>query len=1510
VRASFVLGNLVAVGQDSTAPQQLWPGYQDTTSLAMMAWPPTTQAGWTAATFIGSVSGTVLTVSSGTPPQIGQTLGTGTITGGNIGPVIPGGITIVSGGSGTFNLSAAPGTIAAGSTMYTTGGTSGVPDYYEVYDNGTLICGGSTNTANLNNPGVTADAVVTFGQYGLAGRPIPWFVHKALTPGSTHSYQWLAVTAGNLSALSPALVMSTLNVTASILPQAPADPATWIQDGTGVLNINTFVPPVGGTKWTATVTTAATTSSNGWNTPGTGTKNATGCGYLYALQNASPNDIIVLTANAFYASPGTGWPSPTNSAAGGWIYVVSSQEPVINPGGTLPAYTFNSNEADWTILTCTAAPGANATSATLSANQPGLTDSSGNWLLKSGWYKVMFRKGAGSAMVNEERMAVFTNASSTVNWANTNGLLPSAGLSAAASATIQVQYTTAVTPWDALTGGSMPTLQFGSVANQACIALNSAATKVRYVGINLQPLPSLSASLLTYFQFSNTSPPTASDKCSHIYLDRCLIGDDYNSSTFSFSQHGISGINCDYFLVHQTYIYGICQNWSGPGSGDTNNYGQGGGWHCWQQFYVSCGSENLIYGGVYVLPPPNLPHDIVVRNFWSDKPASWIGGQNVTVSAWVGTEPNITAATLSGNWLYPTSSTYVIQNGNQKARVTLTNGSNTASISSWVPALTSTPPTGLWIVADTGPGGIGVTTPWWNFGRQIKDHFEFKAGQYALYDNGVFLNAWVGTNVGYHSAPFAWGSRDQVLAAALATSMTGGCPWNLVTDVKASNIKGLNIGSPFYAFTGDGSASGYTARLQMENCLFYVNPLLPASERVLGIRVQGPIPDIIVDHVTLITNTVNQNGAGVGVPYGTQWVTGGTGNGGYVTGTPYTPNGFTPGNARFTFTNNIIDSGAGPNLAFNFLNPAQTFDLFQGVLTVAKNVTINDTTTYQGTTGGATYVPGTYNGVPYASLGFTRWDGNTVMPLQASDWAVTQPTTSGTYSSLTASTTGGTVGATFAAPPAQGLAAAPYPRIGVYAIGGNLTGFTSGNCASGMTFAATMAYYNFIINSGYEGDGLNWPSLMQTWKANAAAKNTLNNGAKLWITRYNMLTELFESTSDDPGMWQYPINCANNSNWWLRDDWPSGAIVAADKSQNGWVNVTPANTVACASFSQNGVANPYAGQSIWKCFANFTVDANMNGTNVSKYGENIAVAANPYLDGIMLDNQFCIPRSAGSWDMGNDNTSPNRTNALSIQAGWGGLVAAFRAYQPGIIMVGNPDLYNNAGNSNVVPISPSWAACYDGAIMEGFFGYSGGEASGFATGLANIAVQEQLLTPNGVTLIGSYGEPNNGAAFPSSQSSWTSGAGGQWQLARYEFGMAQLRTSYFTPNMTNNTNPTGAVLFDELYQTAPGAGSLSTGWLSYGIGPSDPLQSASWSQGCYLRRFPGGAIIVNPRGNGAQTFTVGSGTGQIPSSMSRCASNTISGTQAYGDTAVNTGAAVSGTVTLQDTDALFLVGIW
>ena len=104
-----------------------------------------------------------------------------------------------------------------------------------------------------------------------------------------------------------------------------------------------------------------------------------------------------------------------------------------------------------------------------------------------------------------------------------------------------------------------------------------------------------------------------------------------------------------------------------------------------------------------------------------------------------------------------------------------------------------------------------------------------------------------------------------------------------------------------------------------------------------------------------------------------------------------------------TFTNNIVDSGTGAsNLAFNIgagLPSPFTGGAYPN-LTMNKNLTISDTT--------SAYGNGTFNGVAYASVGFSNYQGNTVIPLSPSNWDVV----TGTYA--TASTTGTPLGATFA----------------------------------------------------------------------------------------------------------------------------------------------------------------------------------------------------------------------------------------------------------------------------------------------------------------------------------------------------------------------------------------------------------------------------------------------------------------------------------------------------------------
>lgn len=222
-------------------PQAMWPGYIDTQSVNFMWWPPTTQTSFTGANFSGSISGTTLTVTSmasgagaSGPIVIGQQLfnplppyGAST--------QIPAGVHILSqlsgttGGIGTYQLDTSL-TVAAGS-LYTNG--AGTPDYYQVYRDGVLICGGSTNTAGgLLSPGVTANPTGTNGETGGGiNHPVCWYTDRNITPSATpasHSYTVTAVTNGVESAAGPPLTMAARATGTSVSPQAPADPSTWI----------------------------------------------------------------------------------------------------------------------------------------------------------------------------------------------------------------------------------------------------------------------------------------------------------------------------------------------------------------------------------------------------------------------------------------------------------------------------------------------------------------------------------------------------------------------------------------------------------------------------------------------------------------------------------------------------------------------------------------------------------------------------------------------------------------------------------------------------------------------------------------------------------------------------------------------------------------------------------------------------------------------------------------------------------------------------------------------------------------------------------------------------------------------------------------------------------------------------------------------------------------------------------------------------------------------------------
>jgi hypothetical protein len=294
-----------------------------------------------------------------------------------------------------------------------------IPDYYNVYrsDIGKIV---------MNSPPLTKPGVIGAG-INLPGKPMPFMTDNSVSPGTTYTYTVTAVSGTTESAPGPPLTMSTLPVGSSALPDQAVEPDTWI-----------VAPPapgslthvgVGNTLWLCTSTAITDVAGTSSVNPGGGTT-VTGCSITHALNNTNiaGGDVHVWTAGSTYPIPTQGgYFLPAFTGTNGFTFIVSSEAPeYAGVTGRLPAYNYVANPSRLTALTATAPIPAGATSATLSPNQTGFTDATGKWILKSGYYFVEFVEPTlvqGNGSLHEERLCLFLNGSSLVNWSTTAGAL-------------------------------------------------------------------------------------------------------------------------------------------------------------------------------------------------------------------------------------------------------------------------------------------------------------------------------------------------------------------------------------------------------------------------------------------------------------------------------------------------------------------------------------------------------------------------------------------------------------------------------------------------------------------------------------------------------------------------------------------------------------------------------------------------------------------------------------------------------------------------------------------------------------------------------------------------------------------------------------------------------------------------------------------------------------------------------------------------------------------------------
>ncbi|MGH8588195.1 MAG: putative glycoside hydrolase [Gammaproteobacteria bacterium] len=287
-------------------------------------------------------------------------------------------------------------------------------------------------------------------------------------------------------------------------------------------------------------------------------------------------------------------------------------------------------------------------------------------------------------------------------------------------------------------------------------------------------------------------------------------------------------------------------------------------------------------------------------------------------------------------------------------------------------------------------------------------------------------------------------------------------------------------------------------------------------------------------------------------------------------------------------------------------------------------------------------------------------------------------------------------------------------------------------------------------------------------------------------------------------------------------------------------------------------------------------DANGDRWNTwfAKYVYNTIWSKVPELDGTFTDNVFWKPRVSGDWNR--DGTTDSQKNAAiypEFRAGMMAHLNKIKELMPGKLVTGN---IGDWGRPEATV--PEYAGQLDGGLLERYIGETwsneGIDQDGVYNGRGSWSrmmgayhkVMGLVKAPK-LVIFGMKGKPTDYKAF------------------RYGFASALMDDAYFDfSDGTGSIYTTKVVWFDE-YDLA---GSRNTSWLGNAI---DSPQTAPWQNGVYRRRFQNGMVLVNPRGNGDRTVTIGSGYKRFKGKQ---------------DTAHNNGLAAT-SVELADRDGILLV---
>lgn len=371
-----------------------------------------------------------------------------------------------------------------------------------------------------------------------------------------------------------------------------------------------------------------------------------------------------------------------------------------------------------------------------------------------------------------------------------------------------------------------------------------------------------------------------------------------------------------------------------------------------------------------------------------------------------------------------------------------------------------------------------------------------------------------------------------------------------------------------------------------------------------------------------------------------------------------------------------------------------------------------------------------------------------------------------------------------------------FPRLGGYKIG-------SPHAYSDPAYQANLAKLDIIVIDFFSG----WGTIQ---KIRGAAQGIKAKNPNIILLDYVIQESIHQTWST-----LQPLRDKLNANkWWLYAIGTSGALL---------VNSYNAATTNYTNFVPK--------------------DANGDRWNTwfAKDVYNTMWSQVPEIDGSYTDNLWWKPRVSGDWNR--DGTKDSR-NDLTVQTwhreGMMTHVNQIKALMPGKFVTGNFGDWQHA----TTPL-PEYDNQLHGGVLEHYIGAPWSPEGVDLDGNKNSWGSWQLMMKGYRKLMGMTKDPKL-VIFNMKEHL------NDYRSFRYGFASALMDDAYFDFSSGDGGLYSTVPWFDE-YDVA---GTRTTSWLGAAI---DPPQTAPWQNGVYRRRFRNGMALVNPRGNGDQTITVGPG---------------------------------------------------